>query len=210
LSEQEKRNSEVCPAGVVEYYAPPDTALEFVKPPGTGVDHWPLSIQNATYPYTPECLSSDPLGQFFMNATTRDAFLHVSHTFTHEQENNATYSDVVREITWNQKWADQIGLSAAKAWSPRGIIPPAITGLHNADALRAWSENGIVNVVGDNTRPVLRNTVCYGLVKGDGVDTYYAQINDHWPLNTTVKDNGMTGIQITPRWSTRIYYNVSR
>jgi hypothetical protein len=95
-----------------------------------------------------------------MNNTNRDNFLHLSHTFTHEEENNATYSDVLREITWNQKWADQIGLSSAKAWSSRGIIPPAITGLHNADALRAWSENGIVNVVGDNTRPVLRNTVC--------------------------------------------------
>ena len=94
-----------------------------------------------------------------MNATNRDSFAHVSHTFTHEGENNATYSDVVREITWNQKWADQIGLSAAKFWSPRGIIPPAITGLHNGDALRAWAENGIVNVVGDNTRPVLRNSV---------------------------------------------------
>jgi hypothetical protein len=95
-----------------------------------------------------------------MNTTNRDNFLHLSHTFTHEEENNATYSDVLREITWNQKWADQIGLSSAKGWSSRGIIPPAITGLHNADALRAWSENGIVNVVGDNTRPVLRNTVC--------------------------------------------------
>jgi len=40
-------------------------------------------------------------------------------------------------------------------------------------------------------------------------DTDNEQINDHWPLNTTVKDNGRDGIQITPRWSTRIYYNVS-
>jgi hypothetical protein len=36
----------------------------------------------------------------------------------------------------------------------------------------------------------------------------WGQINDHWPLNTTVKDNGLDGVQITPRWSTRIYYNV--
>jgi hypothetical protein len=69
---------------------------------------------------------------------------------------------VYREITWNQAWADQIGLSGANWWSPRGIIPPAITGLHNGDALEAWAENGIVNVVGDNTRPVLRNQVSAG------------------------------------------------
>ena len=34
------------------------------------------------------------------------------------------------------------------------------------------------------------------------------KVNEHWPLMTTVKDNGFSGIQITPRWATRIYYNV--
>jgi hypothetical protein len=90
--------------------------------------------------------------------------MHVSHTFTHENENTATYSDVTSEITWNQKWLSQIALANAKWFSPSGIIPPAITGLHNGDALRAWKANGIVNVVGDNTRPVLLNTVRFTLV----------------------------------------------
>ena len=177
----------------MDYHALPDTTLEFMKMPGTGIDIWPSNI-STTYPYTLSCISSDPLAQFFMNASTRDAFLHVSHTFTHESEDNATYADVYREITWNQAWVEQIGLTDARGgdgWSGNGIIPPAITGLHNADALEAWAVNGIVNVVGDNTRPVLRNS-----------------INDHWPLNTTVEENGRVGIQITPRWSTRIYYNV--
>jgi hypothetical protein len=148
--------------GVVDYYEPRTVDDSFIKPAGTGEDHWPDSlVQNSTYPYTVSCLSSDPLGKWFMNTTNRDAFLHVSHTFTHEIETNASYSDVVREITWNQKWADQIGLSGSKFWSPRGIIPPAITGVNNADALRAWSENGIVNAVGDNTRYALRNKVCH-------------------------------------------------
>lgn len=52
-----------------------------------------------------------------------------------------------------------MGISNATRWSPQGIIPPAITGLHNGDALQAWKENGIIYVVGDNTRPVLMNTV---------------------------------------------------
>jgi hypothetical protein len=83
-----------------------------------------------------------------------------------------------------------VGLAAASKFST-GIIPPAITGLHNGDALRAWSDRGITNVVGDNTRPVLLNPV-----------------NEYWPLITTVAANGFAGMQITPRWATNIYYNV--
>jgi hypothetical protein len=103
---------------------------------------------------------------------------------------NATYSDTAKEITFNQAWLKQVGLDAALRWSGKGIIPPAITGLHNADTLRAWKDNGIVNVVGDNTRPLLLNTV-----------------NRFWPLNTTVAGNGYAGINVMPRWATVIYYN---
>jgi len=149
----------------VNYHALPDTSLEYVKAPGTGTNPWPTSTQS-TYPYTLSCITSDPLAHFFQNTTNRDSFLHVWHTLTHEEENNATYHDVYREITWNQAWAEQIGLSRAKWWSPRGIIPPAITGLHNVDALDAWAENGIVNVARDNTRPVLRNQVSVDFVDG--------------------------------------------
>lgn len=35
------------------------------------------------------------------------------------------------------------------------------------------------------------------------------QVNEHWPLISTVKSNGFAGIQITPRWASNIYYNVS-
>lgn len=97
-----------------------------------------------------------------MDTTRRDSFSHISHTFTHESLDNASYYDVVKEISWNQAWLAQIGLSNAQRFSGIGLIPPAITGLHNGDALRAWWNNGIRNVVGDNTRPALLNTVsCY-------------------------------------------------
>lgn len=117
----------------------------------------------------------------------------MSHTFTHEDENNATYFDVFREISWNQAWLTQVGIASGSRFSPLGIIPPAITGLHNGDALQAWHDRGITNVVGDNTRPVLLNTA-----------------NEHWPLITTVAANGYAGMQVTPRWATNIYYNVSK
>ena len=116
----------------------------------------------------------------------------MTDTFTHEDQNNATFFDVYREITWNQEWLSHIGIADAGRFSPKGLVPPAITGLHNADALRAWATNGITQVVGDNTRPALRN-----------------QQNEFWPLITTVEANGYAGIQITPRWSTNIYYNAS-
>lgn len=102
---------------------------------------------------------------------------------------NATYLDAAKEIQFNQAWTKQVGLSAAKRWSGSGIIPPAITGLHNADVIKAWMDNGIVNVVGDNTRPLLRNS------------------NQRWALNSTVAGNGYAGLNIMPRWATLIYYN---
>jgi len=85
--------------------------------------------------------------------------MHVSHTFTHENENDATYSDIYKEITWNQAWLDMVGISRARRWSGKGLIPPAITGLHNGDALRAWGDCGVKNAVGDNTRSLLLNQV---------------------------------------------------
>jgi hypothetical protein len=103
---------------------------------------------------------------------------------------NATYSDASREISFNQAWVRQVGLDVARHWSPKGIIPPAITGLYNADAIKGWMDNGITNVVGDNTRPRLRN-----------------QQNSFWPLTTDVQNNGYAGLTVMPRWATLIYYN---
>lgn len=96
---------------------------------------------------------------WWQNPTNLNAFAHISHTFTHEDQDNSTYYDVVRELTWNKAWLDQSGISKANRFSSTGIIPPAITGMHNGDALRAWYEQGIVHVVGDNTRKPLLNAV---------------------------------------------------
>ena len=64
------------------------------------------------------------------------------------------------------------------------------TGLHNGDAIRAWMTNGITSAVGDNSRPVLRNTN-----------------NQHWPLISSTANNGYSGLAIIPRWPTTIYWN---
>ncbi|KAH8656621.1 hypothetical protein BGZ60DRAFT_384851 [Tricladium varicosporioides] len=177
-----------CGIGPIEYPEQIDTPLEFAKTLGTGVNLWPDTPES--YPYTTTCTNLGELKKWFAKSANRDVFAHVSHTFSHEDQNNATYFDVNREISWNTAWLKQVGLSKANRFSSQGIIPPAITGLHNGDALRAWKDNGIIFVVGDNTRPVLMN-----------------KQNEHWPLMTNTKDNGYDGIQINPRWATNIYYN---
>lgn len=181
-------NGAVCkPAEAIEYPEQIDTPLEFQKPIGTGSNIWPNTP--ATYVWTQACSKLDTLERWFNVTTNRDAFAHVSHTFSHMSMNNATYSDVAKEIQFNRAWFAQTGIDKATKWSTSGLIPPAITGLHNGDAIRAWMTNGIRNVVGDNTRAPLRNA------------------NTFWPLISNVANNGYAGLVIVPRWATTIYYN---
>lgn len=145
-----------CQAAVFTDWNEPSTLLEYVKPLGTGVDKWPL---HPTFDWTAQCLFLDPLAQFFANTTNRDAVGLVSHTFTHLELDNATYHDALREIQFNLMYAEFLNFTNAAKFSGSGLIPPAITGLHNGDVIRAWADNGLWNAIGDNTRPILRNPV---------------------------------------------------
>lgn len=177
-----------CRGGGIEYNSPPDTPLEFKKPLGTGTNLWPK--RPTTYDWSLQCTRMDPLLLWWMKPNNLNSFASLSHTFTHEEENNATYSDVYKEITFNQAWLKQTGIDQSQHFTANGIIPPAITGLHNGDALRAWWQNGIKNCVGDNTRPALLN-----------------KQNEMWPYFTVKSTDGFDGMQVNPRWATRIYYN---
>lgn len=132
------------------------TSLEYVKPLGTGTDKWPA---HPTFDWTAQCVFLDPLAQFLSNTTNRDAIALVSHTFTHLELNGVTYHDALREIQFNLMYAELMNFTNADKFSGSGLIPPAITGLHNGDAIRAWADNGLWNAIGDNTRPSLRNPV---------------------------------------------------
>jgi hypothetical protein len=157
----------------------PETPLEFQKPLGSGVDAWPATP--TVYPYSLSCTGYDPLKVWWATTSNRDQFMHLSHTFTHENENNATYNDIYKEITFNQAWLKQVGLTAGN-FSANALIPPAITGLHNGDAIRAWVTAGLANCVGDNSRPPLRNSQ-----------------NPMWPYMTTLAANGIyDALQILP------------
>lgn len=163
------------------------TALEFQKIVGTGVDMWP---PNSTYEWSLACMKKDPLVLQFTDKAVRDAFGIMSHTFTHLGENPITYDDAFREITFNQQFAKLATFDKGAKWSGKGLVPPAITGLHNGDALRAWSTAGLTSCVGDNTRPPLMNTV-----------------NSYWPFITGMSTNGFDGFTVMPRFATRIYFN---
>lgn len=176
------------PRQSINFVEDTDIPEEFVKPLGTGTSLWPATP--VKFSWSDSCCSLDPLEQFWSTRTNLNAFNHVSHTFTHENENNATYSDIVKEVTWNQAWLSQVGIDKANGFSPNGLVPPMITGLHNGDALRAWKENGIMYAVGDNTRKSLINPE-----------------NSLYPLTTTVKDNGFDGMIVVGRWATTIYFN---
>ncbi|KAH6612971.1 hypothetical protein C7974DRAFT_322017 [Boeremia exigua] len=189
INAEANANTKLCnPDSAIDYPEQIDTSLEFQKPLGTGTNIWPASPNK--YSWSLACAKLDPLASWIMTPSNRDAFAHVSHTFTHAALNNATYSDVSKEISFNIAWSQQVSLSAGKRYSGKGLVPPAITGLHNGDAIKAWMDNGITSVVGDNTRPPLMNTE-----------------NEFWPLISNVPSNGYAGLLIIPRWATTIYYN---
>ncbi|GAB7362479.1 hypothetical protein MBLNU230_g2801t1 [Neophaeotheca triangularis] len=176
------------PENAIYYPGREDPPLEFQKPLGTGNDQWPVTPTE--YTWTIACARIDDLATWFMDSNNRDAFGHLSHTFTHLNLNNVTYSDADKEIFFNQAWERQVGIADAPEFSANGLVPPAITGLHNGDAIRAFIENGITNVVGDNSRSNLVN-----------------QQFRYWPYISTVENNGYEGLNIMPRWPTAIYYN---
>jgi len=178
----------------IEYADQIDGPPEYMKPIGTGKDLWDKKFKK--FQWSLECLNLDPLQVYLADKANLHSFLHVSHTFTHEDETNATYADVVKEITWNQEWFKRVGFTdtgSAPYFSPNGLIPPGITGLHNGDAIRAWVENGIIYAMGDNSRPVLMSVA--------------SRKSDFHPIMTNVKENGYVGAHIFGRYGTSIYYN---
>ncbi|PVI05419.1 hypothetical protein DM02DRAFT_650758 [Periconia macrospinosa] len=178
----------------VEYADQTDGPPEYMKPIGSGKDLWDKKFRS--YTWSLKCSQLDPLFVYLYDKTNAKKYLHVSHTFTHEDEANATYADVVKEISWNQEWFKRIGYtdsSFSAYFSPNGLIPPGITGLHNGDAIRAWLEKNITYAVGDNSRPILMDVT--------------SRKSPFHPIVTNVKENGYDGAYIVGRYGSSIYYN---
>lgn len=111
-------------------------------------------------------------------------FHWVSHTFSHPDLDRISSKRLTEEIQSNRSFMDDLIGEHTEYFSPHSLVTPHISGLFNKEALRALYENGIYNVVGDNSRREL------------------------WPLHhfhgffTAARTNGFEGIFVIPRQAT--------
>jgi len=165
-------------------------AIDYVKPMGQGMKNWPVEYYNPDW--TDEYLSQDDLFQYFKVKENRANFFWCSHTFTHENLDNASRSDVDNEIRVNIEMAKKLNLVDEEWWSGKSIITPQISGLHNGDALEVFRQYGIVSATGDISRPDITNSE-----------------NPYIPFMTTKASSNVADFPIIPRSPAEIYYYAS-
>ncbi len=131
--------------------------------------------------------------KLYINAIKNaNQFNWVSHTYTHADLTNISYSALDQELKNNISLAKIFLANLWHTYSENSIVTPAITGLFNPNALRAIADNGIKFVIGDNSRPELVSLT-----------------NKHWGRYTTSATNGYAGILIVPRFPVDVFYNAS-
>jgi len=163
--------------------------LEFVKEPGKGEKRWPKENYKFSSTQLNNFKKDDLFKYFANNATAQKEFFWSSHTFSHENLDNAHKSDVDNEIRLNLEVADLLGLRNKEYWSGGSIITPQISGLHNKDALDVFEQYGIYSATGDLSRPAICNTE-----------------NPYLPFYTTTESSNKAGFPVIPRTPTEIYY----
>jgi hypothetical protein len=115
-----------------------------------------------------------------------------SHTFTHEDLNNCSYTDAYSELIYNRNFATAAGWSNLPTWSNFSMVSPGISGVFNGDALKAFVDAGYSSIVGDTSRPNIGNP-----------------INSRWPWITSISSSNYEGFSVIPRFPTAIYFNSS-
>ncbi|KAL6630847.1 hypothetical protein U3516DRAFT_579987 [Neocallimastix sp. 'constans'] len=176
------------PESAVEVDGERYVELEFVKTPGTGDKRWP--VENYQLNFAESLYQKDPLYKYFKNNDAKQKeFYWSSHTFSHENLDNASRSDVDNEIRLNIEIAKKLGVFGKEWWSEHAIITPQISGLHNKDALEIFRQYGITAGTGDLSRPAIIN-----------LD------NPYLPFYTTLESSNLAGFPIIPRTPTEIYY----
>jgi hypothetical protein len=77
----------------------------------------------------PAILVGSLLGRTLLNnRTLTDAFLWTSHSFTHQNMNNATYADCQTQWGLNKAMAELLDLPKAPGYSSAGVVTPQISG----------------------------------------------------------------------------------
>ncbi|KAJ3341914.1 hypothetical protein HDU93_003735 [Gonapodya sp. JEL0774] len=166
--------------------------VEFIKPAGAAADvRWPTTFSTA---WSDTDLRKDPLYSAMKTSfLATGAFTYASHTFTHENLDNTSYSDVINELSVNYKMAGSsfLGLQGKSYWNNKTMVTPQISGMHNEYALKALKDFGIVGIVGDNSRPLLTP----------------ANPFEFWI--TTLDSSNYAGYTVIPRWPCHVYYFVT-
>ncbi|KAJ3126138.1 hypothetical protein HK098_007849 [Nowakowskiella sp. JEL0407] len=168
---------------------------DFVKPLGGGDNRWPNPVpSDADIGITNDSIaSSNPLFNYFNGPDRRQKqseYFWLSHTFTHENLNNASYRDANLEVSMNIKATKSLLKFFNESYfSPNSIVTPQISGLRNGDAIKAIVDNGINYAVGDDSRPEL--------ISDKGV---------LYPLITTNALSNYNGFMILPRSPCEVYF----
>jgi hypothetical protein len=111
-------------------------------------------------------------------------FHYISHTYDHASLDAATYDQTRAEISRNVDVAGQLSLAP---FSVVNLVTPGVSGLNNAEAMRAIFDGGVRYLVTDTSQP------------GQNNPTPNAGIyNTHEP-----------SVLMIPRRSTNLYFNVS-
>jgi hypothetical protein len=82
--------------------------------------------------------------------TLQNNFFWVNHTFTHANLDAISYANATSEITLNNAIPAQFGLNR---FSPLNLVQPDVSGLNNADFLRAARDAGIRYLISDSSKP---------------------------------------------------------
>jgi len=164
--------------------------IDYIKPMGEGVKNWPKDHYEPNW--SEDYLAKDELYKFFKVKENRSKFFWCSNTFTHENLDNASRTDVENEIRVNIEMARKLDLVGEEWWSQSSIITPQISGLHNGDAIEIFKYFGINSASGDVSRADITNS-----------DNIYL------PFVTTQETSHVDGFPIIARSPSEIYYYAS-
>jgi uncharacterized membrane protein len=87
-------------------------------------------------------------------APIASSYLFINHTFTHLNLNAAIYAEAVEEIGYNDVFARGQGYPS---YSTASLVTPDVSGLTNANALRAAKNMGVRYTVSDTSQPGWNN-----------------------------------------------------
>lgn len=138
---------------------------------------WPFVGQGATGIYPNDTLTPAV-------KQLQGAFKWVSHTYTHANLDNISYSDASTELQQNNKIAKQLGLTL---YNRDNMVQPDVSGLNNPNFLSAANDLGIRYLISDTSQPGWNNP----------------------SPNAGFYSTYQPSILIIPRHPTNLYYNVS-